>query len=1476
MLLVSGCIQPVQKLGCCVKQNISQGCLLYNMSKASTDPHDLINLFGKTNQKPCVDGNCNVTIDGKDTLIPICSDDDLLSCVSQECKAMVCGDFKFSPPIGGPSFSTAQEAEKMPPENDEKAILQLYNAQCRFLPMDQSLKRIMKNTKSSLNIFRFGVGDTFSAYDQYSGYFPISDKFCGQNQKGRIDRFANYFSSDLQPYSPSTEIQDGCLDSSTDLKPPFSTDALGSTAPGYKFDQYLRKIEQFYDVLYDENKHTTGYSTSFDYIAPYERLDKEGYMSALNKIYLRERTNNSASRARFECDASGNDCYSGTCDTFTYNRVNLVDNDGKEVGGLLCTRVEYKYLEGKRFTVCEASPVDVVYAAKTAKEREWRVAHHCQFIDPSAFVVGSCDKDGQFIFPSESAGCDSEMPEFTYDDYKDYIKPVYPAMKVEAVRFSETPQDFLPGNDINTLAGVSDNLMNTLHDAAACEARARAECEYTAYAGGWDQDRIDQCVDDKVDRICNAVRGYSWVGSTFDIEPTSGGFPKKTKTISSIPKDFEVTDDGNLSITENGTGWPPASSIILFNNAVGASGNGCFDVPTMFTTAAHPGIAGCDDNKGIDVYGFAMMDESAFKQTSFYKQCGLDASDYARWPITYQIDVGDDTFVYNEDVFAGNRDSLENVLISGGVDISALSVKPYGYELCGQMDDTDAAVAGDPLFIAFEKSGSGVSSSGTYYGNPFIRDLVRKNFFGQTKGSGSPTEATSCALKKIMNTDSGNKLVNYTILVPQEVIAIKSLGRCNVTAQKDTQNPDITRYVPTTRIYGWCQSCSTAMMAQQTISRTTKPYAPISEIKTDTLGTPTESDNVPYYPEPENGEVTSGICQGISDASGNPPTVPTCFNPYISDIAIYNTKGYAITENGSPSTYPEASYVKERMGDYLKAGVMPVLDMSQASNWDKTNYANAGATPPDFGWFGGGFGGIGGGGGGIFGGGGGSATGEGMTGFLKYDSSYTVDDMGAIVVITGKVDASLLGESDASMLDIAKTIKQRNRALKTEICPNCLAAIKITGPNDLDTHRMILERLFGGESCYTSGVFTGGCDAGLTENPYSGIDIIAFDYSPNTEFASYSPFPSEPENKSKLLISSMQNYSLMGLKKYAKPSLITNFSIIEDPDWTEADFNAVFKALFTSQDQFVRSGLIGIIFSDMYTSGSSGLINADEGFSKRFCALGNQSSWVTTASSISVFNKVLTSKNKTCEPCDSLDTTLGQCSKICADGVECQPPATTGRWKCPDGRIPESCSPCTETGYTYTCTRKYANGTVFTFDVTSAEMGSDAYAEVMAGLQAPYKCCIRTASGNYSYTQTRQTTQTSTPIAFSTRADPNLDCGIASISTIRDVQSFCGLQLPINDYTITCHPKNANPIDETPTTDDTISKCPSIDARCDMDKDCIVDAPAGTDWCIKDSTTGKCTYTDTDNNGICDAIDHGQAAAGDCDPKPPPVIVIIN
>ncbi len=132
------------------------------------------------------------------------------------------------------------------------------------------------------------------------------------------------------------------------------------------------------------------------------------------------------------------------------------------------------------------------------------------------------------------------------------------------------------------------------------------------------------------------------------------------------------------------------------------------------------------------------------------------------------------------------------------------------------------------------------------------------------------------------------------------VLLIKDAGNCKLNDESALVN----------KVFGWCEECSYLTIAQQNVSTNTAGYADIDEEKYKSEG------SSPYE--------TRQICAEL---------------PFSSGVYCRLSPGDGTFESMSFQSpldqNPESTYLLEKQIKYLKEGVMPVLDMSDDSNWAK-------------------------------------------------------------------------------------------------------------------------------------------------------------------------------------------------------------------------------------------------------------------------------------------------------------------------------------------------------------------------------------------------------------------------------------------------------------------------------------------------------------------------------------------------------------
>jgi len=114
--------------------------------------------------------------------MPVCVDDVQKSCTNEKCKAMMCGYTEVvpMPPVSSQDYKSDMDADNMPFHQQSESPINLAGTACTFKVMDKKLNNMVKNSKGALwvNAFRFGVGKSFSNFEESRYFFPSTDAQC--------------------------------------------------------------------------------------------------------------------------------------------------------------------------------------------------------------------------------------------------------------------------------------------------------------------------------------------------------------------------------------------------------------------------------------------------------------------------------------------------------------------------------------------------------------------------------------------------------------------------------------------------------------------------------------------------------------------------------------------------------------------------------------------------------------------------------------------------------------------------------------------------------------------------------------------------------------------------------------------------------------------------------------------------------------------------------------------------------------------------------------------------------------------------------------------------------------------------------------------------------------------------------------------------------------------------------------------------
>jgi len=1362
LLLVSaGCVKPVQKLGCCLKPNATGmdpgqgGCVFYNMSAPDEEPVDLRSVTNGPCNDPAVNtaGACNVTLNGADRLIPICTQSELKACLAKNCTAMICGDFKYNP-RPAPGFTSVDESEgDTPVEKEKQPAEQFYHAQCRFLPMDTKLGRIMSVTKSQVNVFRIGAGGSFDEFDAYRFYFPMSDKFCNANPTSkstdiRVDRYMNYVTGEKKTYSPVTGITDNCIDDVNGIMNQKSTPfGFEEDSAAKQFSYPLSPVQQYKTILpqrsgykystqvrarvtvaYDKNSggYTYGDPVTFAY---FKKFDDAFYRRQLSITYLDTifGLGGKSGRAPFECDMSRNECYSGVCDTQTYTRSPLL-------------KYSYALVKGE------------YSALQTADE-----------------VVGDCS---------------------VYKDDDGLTKVVCaPTISVQPGGGDNPPVRKYAKVDVRPMQALSKNDYWSVR----CHERCWLNC----------QDCGDECGPDG---------GCGWLNSQFEVQnppvdPSAQAGPVwdlkgydslkyrnySTQRITYTPESFDWIAKGNCpNCTDCSGSWcagkieestnPPVGGMVFFGKAGTENG-----VPS---------------GSGRVVIGYALATPEEFANMMVVKNCMIGYGNYVTNPPPGQegqqiIEFPNNFIPQPTDSNCLNKCNLKcsfeydhetkcsewcsNTNITSTTPLPCKTMNPPGKDLkkttdyyryddidlfpeykaytnvktatwenlesifqpladarlrhmgasdasCGAMvNELDMRVASSPWVVYYQKiMDAGYENiQNNHASSTTVHALRDRNIFDEEMDQ---TQGTSnCELRKTSwGPDIGgafNIQIVYNMIVAKNIYLITylpgsgRLGNCAV---------DDRTYLPMVKTYGWCSPCTTSTLAYQKIVTSPNVTLPISTGKISG----SETKNVEW------------ICK--SDYKGI-----SCFNKYISDMEAYDGQP---GETGSPRTVPDASIMKERLGNYMKSGILPVLDFTNASNWNKKANYNSSEAPQEF---------------------------------KEYDFERLIGEIGAVITIVDTVK----NETDAE--NKAGEIADRSAIIRQK-CYGCLAAFQVVNPPDNETFKNTIKAVLS--------------DA----RARAGIDMVTFSYNVSSHTAALDPYGiKSAKNLSNEIVDDLASYGRVALQAADMPTMVVGFYVENNkpPIWNDANYPLLFDNIVLSQDRLVSAGVGGIIYSPVQppAGDTSGLAQTQSDSrsvkTPKFCAFEQAIQKMTASNPIAIYmlSKTGNETFKDCVRCTSLEKASNKCgpeAKQCDDGIECTIPATattTEGWKCQDDlsldliSTGERCPLCAEQ-YTaqYTCTFTYLNGTAETKTGPVSQLNSDLYLDIIAGIPKPYKCCLGVNETRYTYVKKSIRPPLNKPFIFAKFGNPGMDCGFEDLQAAEALGSFCNTQMPLRIYDVNC------------------------------------------------------------------------------------------
>ena len=205
LVFLSGCsAQQIVSTGCCPFTNSPMQCQ-YAMdtgkeeAKKSQPNQTIINWSDK--RLTCADGSayciyCEGAGDTEpcyETPFAVCSARPTSACGLDSCTAMVCG----RKVVDNKPQMTASDASKGKYDSSSMTSEKqkgLYKSLCEFRVFNSKTEKLLKRSRGKMyvNSFRFGIGRTYSDYEEARLYFPVTDSIVSTSPIAYKDRYMNY------------------------------------------------------------------------------------------------------------------------------------------------------------------------------------------------------------------------------------------------------------------------------------------------------------------------------------------------------------------------------------------------------------------------------------------------------------------------------------------------------------------------------------------------------------------------------------------------------------------------------------------------------------------------------------------------------------------------------------------------------------------------------------------------------------------------------------------------------------------------------------------------------------------------------------------------------------------------------------------------------------------------------------------------------------------------------------------------------------------------------------------------------------------------------------------------------------------------------------------------------------------------------------------------------------------------------------
>lgn len=1268
--------------------------------------------------------------------VPICSERQA-GCLRSNCTAQVCGTYRYNPKPS-PSFgdvsriaTDAGRTTRIATAQIEEGIQGLYGATCNLLLTDQRMDRFLENTRGSfVNTFRFGIGNTFDEFEKYRWMFPASDVFCNINPvilSGK-DRYMNYL---LTPSEFGRKAAGSSYDDPVEKVQGYNFCSVRATSP-YLAPTYSGGEYPYYKMInVTRNEHAPADTVASRY--PYLTLDKNFYKNFLPIIYRQEidaslTAADGGVPAPFEC-TNGIECSSAQCNFFDYSRGICKLAGSGRWEQCSCNPPTRSCFGGAKLMDYGTEPVPA-----TATGLMDAVG---RYLDGSNFYVES---SGIIRARLASVDPDCDLSVDGIDDINDYSDCIITTAGDRAV------------------CGISTDAASGF--AFTCEPRSGSNYECSGSEGErahtigpgisactWDGDEGEMRCSLSLAYSVNDCIGFSGAGSSLQCNRDShtGTYALSCNLGESSEDSPDIYGAGCTS-----TAGSDAFSGCSYNSA--ASTLSC-------TRSSTRTFNDCIDSGGRKLCG-RDTDTAALERSScdatLYPECAAFAAG------AFTISIESASFPRDIRFFGEVRDGYVGYTLLPEVEFRRTDF----YNACQpEYDVRDAAKI-------FESDYGEDESISAFWSSMAIRppDINPHPPSGESVRYQAVGDVLfNSGVQRLDGGDChilGDDLAHY-IYVPQYIFIKtdgRSIGRCEL---------DEVTNMPTAKLFGWCEGCSYATLAKQTVRAATADDAGLPLTKTESR----RADGTGY-------SQTSQVCS----FNGGLVTCPTSDSPATTRMPFYFV------------LFPDAIFMQEKERQYLQEGVMPVLDLSEVplilgENPDLINrgpaiviadrISRSDAESP--------------------------ARKDEVLSRLRARQRECDKCLLSVEVTNG--DPETMSGAERMEEDLA-TIDAlfRERGIDGSVDKSIFDLI------DVVSYEFYPNEYTSGPGLFiAAGVMrTADIPMDMINAPDafslsrgSGASFTAIGGGPGIVGGDADRYPicSNPQAMNEYIFSNMENLSRGTLVPYRKLSLISDFSIDNSNSYcwgstvlsggrTIDKTQAFISYVFAQQKRLTKAGLMGIIYSDISKIESDrAAADGSLEYSDQFCPLQKGTRRLVADEPITIYSKVYTSRAVQCVPCTDVDISTGRCTTTCMNGVRCEeysardlPPGSSrsllAYQKCPDRMLPEPCMQCSSRTGDLVCRRDYPSGMSdsATFAISSLnELAPDVIASIPYG----EKCCLQDELGNYTFVKEMTSGKATAPIIFSSTGDLRDDCGVPDYSIL--TPEFCGQNhLPIVPYSMQC------------------------------------------------------------------------------------------